>query len=191
MQDAQAASAFAIEPLTRLHTRAAFACGNEALDRYLREQARREQERRVARVYVLRHIPTERVAGYHALAASAVETRGLPEEIAHRLSRYPVQPVLLLGRLARDLHFRGEGVGELLLRDALYRCLEAQRGIGAIAVIVDAIDERATSFYQAYGFIKLPGAGGRLFIAMETIERAAGPAIVSDAIEGPHGGPIS
>lgn len=189
MADPQATRAFVIEPLTRVHKRAAFSCGNEALYRYLREQAQREQERRVARVYVLRHIPSERIAGYHTLAASDVETRELPEEIGHRLPCYPVQPVLLLGRLARDLHFRGEGVGELLLRDALHRCVEAQRGIGAIAVIVEAIDERATSFYEAYGFIELQGAGGRLFIAMETIARAAGPAKASDAIEGLHGEP--
>ena len=75
------------------------------------------------------------------------------------------------------------------MRDALHRCLEAQRGIGAIAVIVDAIDERATVFYEAYGFIKLPDAGGRLFIAMETTERAAGSATASDAIEALHGEP--
>ena len=55
-------------------------------------------------------------------------------------------------------------------------------------MIVDAIDERATVFYEAYGFIKLTDAGGRLFIAMETTERAAGSAAASDAIESLHGG---
>ena len=66
-------------------------------------------------------------------------------------------------------------------------CLKAQRAIGAIAVIVDAIDERATVFYEAYGFIKLPDAGGRLFIAMETVERAASSASAHDPIEALHG----
>src|SRR5579871_2382768 len=139
----------------KAHKRAAFACGHESLDRYLREQARQEQERRVAKVYVLRRIPTDHIAGYHTLSASAVETKALPEDIARRLPRYEVQPVLLLGRLARDLRFRGLGIGELLLRDALERSLEAQQRIGAIAVVVDAIDEHAAQFYEAYGFIRL------------------------------------
>jgi predicted GNAT family N-acyltransferase len=102
-----------------------------------------------------------------------VETQALPDAIAHRLPRYAVQPVLLLGRLARDLSFRGQGIGEILLRDALQRSLATQQRIGAIAVIVDAIDEHAALFYQAYGFIRLTGAVNRLFIAMETIARAA------------------
>jgi predicted GNAT family N-acyltransferase len=164
---------FRVEPLVRAHTRSAFACGNDALDRYIREQARREQDRYVVRVSVLRHISTDRIAGYYTLSASAVETRDLPDEIARRLPRYDVQPVLLLGRLARDLSFRGQGIGEILLRDALERSLEAQQRVGAIAVIVDAIGEHAALFYQAYGFIRLPDAANRLFIAMDTIARAA------------------
>ncbi|HVA89786.1 MAG TPA: GNAT family N-acetyltransferase [Chloroflexota bacterium] len=171
-----AESEFVVEPLVKAHGRAVFSCGNQSLDRYIREQARKEQERRVARVYVLRHIPTDRIAGYHTLSASAVETRSLPDDIANRLPRYEVQPVILLGRLARDVHFRGQGIGGLLLRDALERGLEAQQRIGAIAVVVDAIDDPAASFYEAYGFIRLPGGANQLFIAMETIAQAAAQA---------------
>ena len=168
---------FVIEPLVKAHKRAAFSCGNELLDRYIREQARREQERRVARVYVLRHIPTDQPAGYHTLSASAVETRALPPEIANRLPRYEAQPVILLGRLARDLRFRGQGIGELLLRDALERSLEAHQQVGAIAVVVDAIDDHAASFYEAYGFIRLLGAASRHFIAVGTIAQAVSQAV--------------
>jgi predicted GNAT family N-acyltransferase len=163
---------FNVEPLVKAHKREAFSCGNAALDRYIREQARQEQDRRVASVYILRHIPSDKIAGYYTLSASAVETQALPDDIARRLPRYDLQPVLLLGRLARDLGFRGQGIGEILLRDALERSLETQQRVGAIAVIVDAIDEHAALFYQAYGFIRLQGAANRLFIAMETVARA-------------------
>jgi predicted GNAT family N-acyltransferase len=163
-------SDFIVEPLVKAHRRAAFACGNVALDRYIREQARREQDRRVARVYVLRHVPTDRLAGYYSLAASAVQTQALPDEIARRLPRYEVQPAFLLGRLARDVQFRAMGIGEMLLRDALERCLEAQQRVGAIAVIVDA---NAALCYEAYGFIRFPGAATRLLIAMDTVAHAA------------------
>lgn len=102
-----------------------------------------------------------------------MEIRALPAEIADRLPRYEAQPVILLGRLARDLRFRGQGIGELLLRDALERSLETHRQVGAIAVVVDAIDDRAASFYEAFGFIRLPGGANQHFIAMETIAQAA------------------
>ncbi len=163
---------FVFEPLAKSHPRTAFSCGNASLDRYLHEQARREQDRRVARVYVLLHRPTGAIAGYHTLSSSSIRTTDLPEDIQRRLPRYEATPVILLGRLARDVHFRGAGVGERLLADALERSLDAQKRVGAVAVVVDAIDDTAARFYEAYGFIRLPRDPSRLFVAMDTIEDA-------------------
>lgn len=163
---------FDVQPLVKSHPRAAFSCGNASLDRYLHEQARREQERRVARVYVLVHQPTGAITGYHTLSSSSVKTVDLPDDIQRKLPRYEATPVILLGRLARDLGFRGAGIGERLLTDALRRGLEVQTRIGAVTVVVDAIDEPAARFYEAYGFIRFPRDSSRLFIAMDTIEDA-------------------
>lgn len=163
---------FDIQPLVKSHPRAAFSCGNALLDRYLHEQARREQERRIARVYVLVHRPTGVIAGYYTLSSSSIKTVDLPDDIQRKLPRYEATPAILLGRLARDLGFRSAGIGERLLTDALQRALDAQTRIGAIAVVVDAIDELAARFYEDYGFIRFPRDPSRLFIAMDTIEDA-------------------
>jgi len=163
---------FDIQPLVKSHPRAAFSCGNASLDHYLHEQARREQERRVARVYVLVHRSTGAIAGYYTLSSSSIKTVDLPDDVQSKLPRYEATPVILLGRLARDLRFRGAGIGERLLTDALQRGLEVQTRIGAVAVVVDAIDEPATRFYEDYGFIRFPRDSSRLFIAMDTIEDA-------------------
>jgi predicted GNAT family N-acyltransferase len=85
------------------------------------------------------------------------------------LPRYPVIGATLIGRLARDLGFKGKGVGELLLADALRRSLEARRRIASAAVIVDAKDTRAYAFYAGYGFIAFPDSAKRLFLPMQTI----------------------
>jgi membrane carboxypeptidase/penicillin-binding protein len=53
--------------------------------------------------------------------------------------------------------------------DALRRALEHSRNIASVAVVVDAIDEKARQFYQRYGFIDVPGHLNRLFIPMQTI----------------------
>ena len=163
---------FDVQSLAKSHPRAAFSCGNTSLDRYLHEQARREQERRVARVYVLTHRATGAIAGYYTLSSSSIKTVDLPDDIQRKLPRYEATPAILLGRLARDLRFRGMGVGERLLTDALKRSLDAQTRIGAVAVVVDAIDEPAARFYEDYGFIRFPRDPGRLFIAIDTIEDA-------------------
>jgi ribosomal protein S18 acetylase RimI-like enzyme len=77
-------------------------------------------------------------------------------------------PVTLLGGLARDTNYKGQGIGELLLADALRRAYQASSSIGACAFVTDSINEKARAFYDGFGFISLES--GRMFIPMETIK---------------------
>ena len=97
----------------------------------------------------------------------------LPEGLVKELNlpRYPVIGATLIGRLARDLSFKGHGVGELLLIDALKVSLVTSRKIASAGVIVDAKDERAHRFYAEFGFIAFPESFKRLFMLMGTIEK--------------------
>ncbi len=97
----------------------------------------------------------------------------LPPELIKQLNlpRYKRIGASLLGRLARDLSYRGKGVGELLLVDALKRSLVMSRQIASAAVIVDAKDEKVQRFYRDFGFIPFPESQKRLFLAMATIQR--------------------
>lgn len=62
-----------------------------------------------------------------------------------------------MGRLARDISAKGTGLGEYLLLDALFRSYKlSNESIGAMAVVVDPIIERAVLFYRKYGFEQLP-----------------------------------
>lgn len=69
-----------------------------------------------------------------------------------------------------DQRFRGKGIGELLLMDALARCVEVSKQVACAAVIVDAKDDTAKRFYMKYGFMELPGVSRRLFIPIDTVE---------------------
>ena len=97
----------------------------------------------------------------------------LPPELVKQLKlpRYPVLGATLIGRIARDLSFKGQGIGEVLLADALKRALAANRNIAAVAVVVDAKDDNAHRFYTDFGFLPFPETRNRLFIRMETIEQ--------------------
>ncbi len=156
-----------------LRLRATFSCGADALDRYLRERARREVKQRVAAVRVLYDGEEDRLAGYYTLSAMAVERTDLPSEITHRVVKYRVYPATLIGRLAVDHRYQGERLGGRLLLDALARALATSRDVASVAVITDAKDEEAQSFYEHYGFQRLPTErhGRRLFLPMGTVER--------------------
>ncbi len=159
-----------VEPLGKMHDRAEFSCGNERLDRYLRDQATQDARRRVAAPFVLlRAAAPKTVIGYYTLSAFGITLHDLPADVIKKLPSYPVVPVTLLGRLAVDRHYRGQGAGEFLLVDALQRAYRQSSQIAAAAVVVDAIDEQASRFYRHFGFTPFPDKPGRLFIPMKTI----------------------
>jgi GNAT superfamily N-acetyltransferase len=163
-----------VEPLGRQHDRTAFHCGAEALDRYLKQQARQDADKRVAAPFVAVRLPDTVVLGYYTLSASALTLTDLPDELARKLPRYPQLPVTLLGRLAVDQSTKGQGLGEHLLLDALHRSLAHADQIAAMAVVVDAKDESAAAFYRHYGFIPLQTQPSRLFVPMRSIEQLLG-----------------
>ena len=164
---------FRIEPLGTQHgsARAGFTCGVESLDRYLNQQASQDQQRGLAATQVLIEIETGAIAGYYALAMTSILPRDLPPGLARRLPRQIALPALLFGRLAVDTRFRGRRLGERLLIDALRRFLMLQTDAGAVAVVVDAIDDSARAFYERYGFQRLLEQPYRLVMARRTVER--------------------
>lgn len=110
------------------------------------------------------------VVGYYSLSQFSVWLSDLPPSMTAKLPKYPAVPATLIGRLALDKRFRGRGIGELLLMDALARCLAVSKLVASAAVIVDAKDETAKGFYVKYGFLELLRAEKRLFIPIGTVE---------------------
>jgi GNAT superfamily N-acetyltransferase len=142
---------FRIEALAPDHDRAGFACGSEALDRYLREQASQDVRRRISACYVaLDAQQSGAIAGYYTLAACSVPLGHLSQAMVKKLPRYPLVPVARLGRLAVGTAFQGRQLGAALLWDAGLRAMHS--GIGVFALVVDAKDETAASFYKHHGF---------------------------------------
>lgn len=164
---------FVIEALARSHDRSRFDCGSETLDRYIRQQASQDARRKVARVFVAVPEGGTAVAGFYTLSAGSLERSALPPKEAGRLPRYPV-PVALIGRLAVDGRWRGQGLGSALLADAFRRVIRAGEALAVYAVVVDAKNEQARTFYERFGFIPLPDAERRLFCPIATVERLVG-----------------
>lgn len=157
---------------TARHDRSSFSCGVEALDRYLQSQASQDARRRVAAPYVLVEAPAPNVLGFYTLSNTSIQAAELPEAFVKKLPRYPVLPATLLGRLAVDAKGRGRGLGTELLLDALQRCLRSETA--SLAVMVDAKDDSAISFYERHEFLRLPDQPNRLFMPMSEIEKLFG-----------------
>lgn len=135
------------EPLTVQHALGNFDSGVLSLDDWLRRRAMQNQASGASRTFVA--CDDARVAGYYALAASAVA----PDAATGRFRRNmpdPV-PVAVLGRLAIDRSFHGRGLGRALFRDAALRVLAAADSIGIRGMLVHAISDEAKAFYVGLG----------------------------------------
>lgn len=158
-----------IEPLAKIHDRAAFFCGYEELDRYIKERASQEARKQISAPFVLVEGGDNRVIGYYSLSATCILLDDLPEKTAKKLPRYPDVPATLLGRLAVDSRYKGRGHGELLLMDALRRAFQATMDVASFAIVVDPKDKKSRSFYEHYEFVAFPDQNLRMFLPMSTI----------------------
>lgn len=136
----------------RIHDRAVFDCGEPSLNRYLHELATQHHRAGVATTHVLveNEMPST-ILGYYSLAAAQLSLSELAQADRHRLPRHPV-PVARLARLAVALGEQGHGLGESLLQDVVKRCLGLRTELGVHALLVDALHDRAATFYRRYGF---------------------------------------
>lgn len=173
---------YLIERLASHHDRAAFSCGEPSLDAYIHRQAGQDMKRDLAVCYVLCPHDSSTIIGYYTLSAASVELTSLPPELAKKSGRYHVVPAVLLGRLAVDSRFAGQGMGAILLLHALRRALRA--GIGVKLVIVDALNQNAANFYEHHGFRRFQDSPQRLYMPLSTVRDIfPGEDLLSDATD--------
>lgn len=138
------------ELLNRAHDLAAFSRGKPSLDHWLKTRAVANQQRGFTVVMVVHD--QGRVVGYYGLAPTAVVPSILPRAVRTGQPPNPV-PCLLLGQLATDQAWAGQGIGSGLLRHALTRSVAGARLIGGRALVVTALDQEAAGFWRRRGFL--------------------------------------
>ncbi|MBF0293561.1 MAG: GNAT family N-acetyltransferase [Magnetococcales bacterium] len=125
----------------------------------------------MARVFVaVCDAQPERVLGYHALTVGSIARIHLSPEHAKRFPSFPL-PVVRVARLAVDQTVQGQGLGEHLLMDALFRCLRVANDVGLVAVVIDAKHEQVRSFYARYDFTCLPDQPLTLWLPVRSLRR--------------------
>nr|WP_255737309.1 GNAT family N-acetyltransferase [Cognataquiflexum nitidum] len=137
---------------------------------YIKNQVSQDIRKRLATCFVSVD-EGGKVLGYYTLTSEGLGRDQIPEKYLKQIPKSYNAPVILLGRLARDISQKGTGLGEFLLLDALFRSFVlSNESIGAIAVVVDPINEKAVNFYSSYGF-ELLSDSGKMFLPMKVIEK--------------------
>lgn len=148
------------------HSTDRFGCGKPELDLWLRESALHAERNRTCRTFGWADDDGEVVA-YYSLAAHLLRRDG----ISRRLGRGSPNeiPAVMLARLALDRTLHGQGLGGVLLADALERAVLAGSSVGARFIVVDAVDDGAATFYIKHGFVQVPDVAHRLVQKMSSV----------------------
>lgn len=159
-----------IELLNKSHNRTEFDCGDDALNQYLQRTARQHNQKGISRTFVLiDSSQPQAIIGYFTLSICEVRSVKLPSNLA---KKYPqTVPGVKLARLAvAQLHQR-QGIGEILMIEAMTKAVNIADNAGVIGLFVDAKDERAKSYYARYGFISLEDNLLQMFLPLSTVRQ--------------------
>lgn len=156
-----------VELLTKAHNRADFDCAEETLNHYLKASARQNSRRRIGQTYVAVFTDERSVKGYYTVCAGRIAFESLPAD-AENLPPYPI-PTLHLARLAVDKSMQGQGLGRVLLFDALKLAAQWSSRVGIYAVDVFALNDTARSFYVKHGFLELQDEKFHLFLSIKDV----------------------
>jgi GNAT superfamily N-acetyltransferase len=149
-----------------------FDCGHQVLNDFFKLYAFKNDRLSIGKTFVAVRQDAA-VAGYMTLASAQIEAETLPQSMRLILPRYPVQ-AFRIAKLAVDVRFQGQGVGAWLLKSAFEKALSVSTSVGLYAIIVDAINEKAMSFYVKYGFIAFTERPQTLFLPLSTVAHAFG-----------------
>ena len=151
--------------------RNSFDCGRDSLNAWFKRHAWNNHVDGASRVSVMTDIETGKVVGYVALSAAQIERSFLPKPLQR--NRPDPVPATLLGQLAVDVAYQGQGHAKSLLLFAIKTALRAAEMIGSTGVITHPLDDGVRGFYAAYGFTDLPFDPRRAMMArMVDLERA-------------------
>jgi GNAT superfamily N-acetyltransferase len=141
-------------PLTEQHDLAEFDSGEAVLDDWLRRRALANMAIAASRTYVICPTGSLSVIGFYALSMGQILNQETTGAIRRNMPRQI--PAVILGRLAIDRNWQGQGLGTALLRDAVERSVRAAVEVAARLLVVHAISPAAETFYRHFGFARLP-----------------------------------
>jgi GNAT superfamily N-acetyltransferase len=154
--------------LTRQHPRKHFDSGQPLVNDWLRTKALQQQEKHLSVTKVLLDT-TGSILGYYTVAPGQADYIDLPGELTKRLPQRPL-PIALVAWLGVSQSHRGQGLGTLLLAQALRDCYEAGKTFPFIAVVIDCINDDSKRFFKQFDFREVPGNPYRLFLSHDRLE---------------------
>lgn len=175
------AASFRIETFDKSrHDRQTFRSGIESVDNYLHKTAGKLAKAGNVSFCVLTEIGnSEKVVGFFTLNAHAIHYSDLPKKYSRIAPSHGTIPAAFISMMGVDSSRQGEGIGTLILADALRRIERGSESVKTAVVLLDVVDcgdaervKRRKQFYEKFGFEPLPSQPMRLFLPVASIKNA-------------------
>ena len=127
-----------------------FVSHSEAMNQWLRQWALHNEEEGYSRTYATFCLTTGKLAGYYTLSNFAIMTRDLPASFQKKAP--PAIPCMLLGRLAVDTNYEGQGLGRALVINAIRQTLKVSETSGIWGLVVHPLTPSLIRFYSNLNF---------------------------------------
>jgi GNAT superfamily N-acetyltransferase len=156
------------EPLNKDHHLSDFNSNYSELDDWLKKYAFQAKMSGSANTFIV--CDENQVVGFYSLTVGQVDVNEVSERIKKGMGKYPI-PVVILARLAVHVTYQGKGIGKGMLKDALLRTLKIAEQGAVRALLVHAIDDKANTFYQRFGFELSPIRENQLLLLLKDAKK--------------------
>jgi GNAT superfamily N-acetyltransferase len=140
--------------ITRLsddHYISNFSCGEPQIDRFICRKARKYHDRNRVKLFCAHPRDMHTVYGLYTLTMKIEETNKLLQNERDYVSDRHF-PAIYIGTLAVLSRYQRNGLGTILLMDALRRSHHVSQHVAVFGVALRSLNERTTRLYQRYGF---------------------------------------
>ena len=163
------------------HDRAAFTCGTERIDNFLKITAAKYLAGDTGRIWVVVERDGDRLAGFYAIGPHSIDASELEPDMKKRLPNYDRIAAYYLSMIGTRSDVQGKGVGSFRLADALKRCVQASEQMGGRFVVLDTINEDAAKLYGGSDFIALPSVPGRMVLSIAKLRATEASSLEGEA----------
>ena len=163
------------ERIRTRHCLTSFECGESGIDHHARKTAYRLDETGRARVIAAYNDSTAMCCGYVSVSFARQTSPKLLEQ-RHRDMWSSSAPVVHVDYLGVHRPVQGNGIGTVLLIEALKAAHNVSRIVPVYGVSLNSLNERTTKFYEGMGFRIAPkeGANPLMMLPIWTIDELFG-----------------
>lgn len=148
-----------------------FDCGNQNINKFLKDSAEACERERLSRVFLMISDKNE-IVGYYSLGNSKIPLSEIPNKYKRKMPNYPF-PAILIGQFGVDKNWQGQKLSYMLFGDVCRRIVlnyqQSSSAFNAVMVETDKEDEQAKKFWEKMGFIPFKNSSYSLFIPVKTI----------------------